>query len=263
MLTRVVTAVVAGAISLAALLAPNPIFFLAWCTVVATVCAIELKSGGTALPVPANIGIALLVGALAFLCLTAAPWNPLGTALKVTILALLFWRELALARGPIVWPACIGLSLACVASMRLLESPLPQGYLVFSAVFIAWIPLWAGDTAAYTVGKSIGKHKLAPAISPNKTWEGAVANLILCLAVAVGLSIWMEQGPLVGLAVGLTTGVLGQIGDLLQSSWKRRSGTKDSGGLLPGHGGVLDRLDSLLFSAPFSMTALLALGTWA
>ncbi|MEP0766504.1 MAG: phosphatidate cytidylyltransferase [Fimbriimonadia bacterium] len=113
------------------------------------------------------------------------------------------------------------------------------------------ITTWAGDTAAYFVGRSLGKHKLAPRVSPGKTWEGAVANLVASVAVALGLAHLAHLGVACGLTIGLAVGVLGQAGDLLESAIKRRARVKDSGTLFPGHGGILDRIDSLLLPAPF------------
>ncbi len=92
---------------------------------------------------------------------------------------------------------------------------------------------------------------MAPQISPGKTWEGAAANLIAAILAGFGLGQalgfpWLEGG-----LVGVATGVFGQLGDLAESAWKRRHGVKDSGVILPGHGGALDRFDSLLFATPF------------
>jgi phosphatidate cytidylyltransferase len=119
-------------------------------------------------------------------------------------------------------------------------------------VLFALIVIWAGDTAAYFVGRYFGRRKLAPRISPNKTWEGTVASLAAALLVAVaaglwstGTDSWWEPLPL---AAALN--VAGQLGDLAESALKRSAGVKDSSTLIPGHGGVLDRIDALLFAAP-------------
>jgi len=113
--------------------------------------------------------------------------------------------------------------------------------------------LWVGDTAAMGFGKWIGKHKLAPTVSPNKTVEGFVGGIIGALAVGVLMVFWkfdrMEWYHVFGLAAGCS--VFGQLGDLVESMWKRSVGIKDSSSIIPGHGGVLDRFDSLLFAAPF------------
>jgi phosphatidate cytidylyltransferase len=111
---------------------------------------------------------------------------------------------------------------------------------------------WVGDIAAYYVGKSIGKHKLAPRVSPGKTWEGAAASIVAALAFgavylhrfAPGVS-WIEA-----LAISALSNAAGQFGDLAESALKRGANVKDSGTLLPGHGGLLDRVDSALFTMP-------------
>jgi phosphatidate cytidylyltransferase len=123
--------------------------------------------------------------------------------------------------------------------------------------------VWTGDVAALYVGRSLGRHKLAPQISPNKTWEGSAASLagsLLIAAMLVALSRTLEDrsiftlhfaGPLarwLGLAVVLN--FFAQVGDLVESAIKRGAGVKDSGAMLPGHGGILDRIDALLLAAP-------------
>jgi phosphatidate cytidylyltransferase len=109
---------------------------------------------------------------------------------------------------------------------------------------------WAGDTVAYFVGRGIGKHLLAPRLSPKKTWEGSVGGMVGSLAVAYAFSYWIKipLGHL--LAMGAIGNVAGQMGDLLESAYKRSAGVKDSGGLLPGHGGILDRIDALILCIP-------------
>jgi phosphatidate cytidylyltransferase len=114
---------------------------------------------------------------------------------------------------------------------------------------MALVPLWVGDSLAMIVGRRLGRRKLAPGISPGKTVEGAAANLIGCLAASWALGSWMGVETWRWFAVGLTAGILGQIGDLAESALKRRFGVKDSGVVLPGHGGVLDRLDSFFLTA--------------
>jgi phosphatidate cytidylyltransferase len=117
--------------------------------------------------------------------------------------------------------------------------------LLFTLVLV-----WVGDTAAYFVGRGIGRWKMAPEISPNKTWEGAVANFVGALLVAVVFRYWIKL-PLVDLlALAAIGSVAGQIGDLFESAWKRSAGVKDSGTILPGHGGMLDRIDALILAAP-------------
>jgi phosphatidate cytidylyltransferase len=111
---------------------------------------------------------------------------------------------------------------------------------------------WIGETAAYLVGASIGRHPLAPVLSPKKTLEGAAAQVIASVAAGLGLGAWLVPGcGLAGAAgAGALLGVVGQVGDLAESAVKRSLGTKDAGELIPGHGGMLDRIDGLLFNAP-------------
>jgi phosphatidate cytidylyltransferase len=118
-------------------------------------------------------------------------------------------------------------------------------------LFLAGVT-WMGESAAYLVGSSIGRRPIAPTLSPRKTVEGAVAQLVVSVAAALALGAWLlPHCSLVGAAgAGAVLGVTGQVGDLAESAIKRSIGTKDTGGLIPGHGGVLDRIDSLLFNVP-------------
>jgi phosphatidate cytidylyltransferase len=117
-------------------------------------------------------------------------------------------------------------------------------------LLFAMVIIWVGDSAAYFVGRSFGKYKLAPHLSPNKTWEGTVASFIGSLIVAVVFARFMTVplGHLLGMAA--VGNVAGQVGDLLESAYKRSAGIKDSGSILPGHGGVLDRIDALILAIP-------------
>jgi phosphatidate cytidylyltransferase len=111
---------------------------------------------------------------------------------------------------------------------------------------------WVGDISAYYVGKSIGKHKLAPRVSPGKTWEGAIASLVTSLAFGAVYLHRFAPGVSTAeaLAISALANVAGQFGDLAESALKRGANLKDSGNLLPGHGGLLDRVDSALFTMP-------------
>ncbi len=116
-----------------------------------------------------------------------------------------------------------------------------------------FILIWMADTAAYVFGSLLGKHKLAPEISPGKTWEGFLGSCVVTVGLAVGLSyipFFQSAGLKVWhwIVVALLTEVFGLLGDLLESMFKRKAGVKDSGNIIPGHGGVLDRVDSILFA---------------
>ena len=161
-------------------------------------------------------------------------------------LCLFIWKpnNRSLAYGLLFW-----LFSGCLCALALQQQALGEGSFAPNLLLLAIMPLWVGDSLAYFIGKKWGKHKLAPNLSPNKTIEGAIANLIGCLSFATGLGLGFGLPLGVSAAIGLSTGILGQVGDLLQSRLKRRAEVKDSGSILPGHGGVLDRLDSFLFSS--------------
>ena len=110
----------------------------------------------------------------------------------------------------------------------------------------------ATDTGAFFTGKAVGLHPMAPAVSPGKTWEGAVGGFIWSAGVAAGLGALLDLGTSVWQAalVGTAVGAMAQLGDLAESRIKRASGVKDTGTILPGHGGLLDRLDSIVFTLP-------------
>ena len=126
-----------------------------------------------------------------------------------------------------------------------------------------FILIWVNDSFAYIVGKTIGKHKLFPRISPKKTIEGSLGGLIFALVAAYIISMYepiLSTREWMILAVVIV--VTGNLGDLLESKFKRIAGVKDSGAILPGHGGILDRLDSLVFAAPFAYLALILFTTY-
>jgi phosphatidate cytidylyltransferase len=117
-------------------------------------------------------------------------------------------------------------------------------------LLFALVITWVGDTFAYFAGRAIGKHPLAPRLSPKKTWEGTLASFLGSLPVAVVFGRWLSAPLPHLLAMAAAGNVAGQAGDLLESAYKRSAGVKDSGGLLPGHGGVLDRIDALILVIP-------------
>lgn len=188
-----------------------------------------------------------------------------GIALALTMLALMHWG--ALARGvrataASVWITTLGtLYLPGLFSYAVYLRGLDGRSVALSGLHPAvpygacWLTLavvacWATDIAAYAVGKRFGRHKLCPAVSPGKTVEGAIAGLVAATLVTASLGRWFGLDLGDGLILGAALGVAGQTGDLAESKLKRWAGVKDSGTILPGHGGVLDRFDSLLVNAP-------------
>ena len=160
------------------------------------------------------------------------------------VLALLgqFW-----GRG-MVWPVLglFWLGLPCLALMWLRMGD--QGML---AVLWLLLSVWSCDTGAYISGRSIGGPKLAPRISPNKTWAGLLGGILAAMVASVLLALISGSGSTVLFAIqGALLALISQCGDLAESSVKRRFEVKDSGNLIPGHGGILDRVDGVLFAAP-------------
>jgi phosphatidate cytidylyltransferase len=118
-----------------------------------------------------------------------------------------------------------------------------------------------GDSGAYFVGRKLGRHKLAPVVSPNKSWEGSAGGMFFSLlATAIFCQLRFGEIGAAWLGLAAATAALAQIGDLVQSMVKRAAGVKDSSNILPGHGGIYDRLDALIFAAPFFVAGLWALG---
>jgi len=171
----------------------------------------------------------------------------------------------------LVFAALLGLTLA-MRSDNLKESLPAAGAFLLGVTYIfgAWrfapalraisahwllfalVINWIGDTGAYFTGRFLGRHKMAPRISPAKTWEGCAGSVLSSLLFGVLYVQWALPAVPLGISVGLSLAgnIAGQIGDLLESALKRGAGLKDSGSLLPGHGGWLDRVDSSLFALP-------------
>jgi phosphatidate cytidylyltransferase len=153
-------------------------------------------------------------------------------------------------------PRRVGLAVLGALYPGLLISalvPLRQMELGFWWVFLALTVTWANDTGAYFAGRAFGKRKLYPRISPSKTWEGAIGGSLASIIGACMVQHFClhSLSPSGAALIGAGAAVLGPVGDLSESMLKRAFGAKDSGRLLPGHGGLLDRLDALLFNAPF------------
>jgi phosphatidate cytidylyltransferase len=146
-----------------------------------------------------------------------------------------------------------------ISSAGILFISLPFSYIVRlnetagpgkQLILFTLVLIWAGDMLAYFVGKSMGRVKMAPALSPKKTWEGAVANVVASALVAVAFARWLHVDVLIPIGIAVVANIAGQAGDLIESAYKRGASVKDSGALLPGHGGMLDRIDSLILAVP-------------
>ncbi|MEQ1935601.1 MAG: phosphatidate cytidylyltransferase [Fimbriimonadaceae bacterium] len=235
---RVITALVGIPIVLAACFYTQPWFFGAIALAAAVIGCLELgKLFDTRSPM---LGAMLIPSVLVF---KEIPWT-------WTLLGLWAIGVASANRGGLLTHLASLWVGAPLAGMLLLHQMNVHGDWEFkNYVLLALFPLWIGDSLAIFAGRAFGKHLMAPAISPKKTWEGAFANLAGCI---IGAAI---TGSLIGISLsvsigcGLVSGTLGQVGDLFQSSLKRKVGAKDSGSILPGHGGILDRIDSILFTA--------------
>jgi phosphatidate cytidylyltransferase len=225
-------------------------------------CLIGRKMGFNPSMPAAGLTALLLLLHFAFdLRSVADPAIPLWLVLVVGGLvihfgALFYDKDLdkALPSQAITWLAALymGLGLGFQQKLFQFEGTLPKtGSRLILALYII---VWFGDTAAYFVGSTFGRHKLAPRVSPKKSWEGAGGNLAgnLLGAWLMQVTVCPEWSLLYALGMGLVLGVAGQLGDLVESTWKRSAGVKDSnvGVSIPGHGGILDRVDSLVFAAP-------------
>jgi phosphatidate cytidylyltransferase len=182
------------------------------------------------------------------------------------------WTAMDLAA--VVFLFVLGLTVLTLFTRRPLVETLPSAGISSSALLLVAFPLsfavrlhkfsgdgprlllfalaitWAADTVAYFVGRAIGKHPLAPHISPKKTWEGSLGGLAGSLVIAYAFHFWLTIPLPHLLAMAVLGNIAGQMGDLLESACKRSAGVKDSGGLLPGHGGILDRIDALILCLP-------------
>jgi phosphatidate cytidylyltransferase len=161
---------------------------------------------------------------------------------------------------PAAWLAggFVYLAPAAVAMVRLRHIHLVGRWDMLFLVLV----IWASDIGAYLVGRMVGGPKLAPAISPGKTWSGGAGGLVAAGLVGLGVAIWAGGRLPVAhcVAIAVILGVASQIGDLLESWFKRHFGVKDSGRSIPGHGGLLDRLDGMLTAAPAAALTAVVIG---
>lgn len=141
-------------------------------------------------------------------------------------------------------------ALAAAGFLVILPAALALALLEPAEILAVLVLVWIADTAAYFVGRSLGRRKLAPSISPGKTWEGAAGGLGGALIYAVLLGAFWGPAWWAYLAIAAVLTVLSIIGDLFESAAKRQAGVKDSGTLLPGHGGIMDRIDSATATLP-------------
>lgn len=173
--------------------------------------------------------------------MAAIGWGPWSNAVLWAAVALLGLREGWRAQPES--KAKVALAVMPAAAAMGAWGWMSEPYDPWPVLAFVWM-IWANDTGAYLVGKPLGKHKLWPRISPGKSWEGFIGGMAAAALVAGAVFGWEWS------AMGALIGALSTAGDLTESAWKRRLGLKDSGQLMPGHGGALDRFDGFLFAAP-------------
>jgi phosphatidate cytidylyltransferase len=173
-----------------------------------------------------------------------------AVAIVVLALGVLELRTLVGAAAFPIAVVYLAIPLAALVQIRLLAGP--------QAVFLVMLTIMVSDTAQYYTGRAFGRRPLAPRISPKKTVEGAIGGFVVATAMFAIVGAWWapELGVGARIALGFALVALGIAGDLFESFLKRRAGVKDSSHLIPGHGGVLDRIDALLFAAPAYWVAL-------
>lgn len=250
---RVISGVVAIPIVLGIILYGHPLLFfvlIAFLVLVATheYFSMVANAGISGFPVE---GLILSFLLLAFYFFAPQDLSLLGILIPLTLFSAWFFREkdVRVALDPIAYTLFGIFYTAGLGGYFLLIGNMDQGreMVVFILLFI-----WAGDSMAYYGGRKFGETKLLEVVSPNKTIAGAVSNVVGTLIAAVLASaLFFDEIPLIHcLIVAFICGIIGQFGDLAESLIKRNCQVKDSGTLIPGHGGVLDRIDSLLFAGP-------------
>jgi len=205
--------------------------------------------GGYRPAVPLGIGLSL-----SLLLSARFPSLPLtAPIITATLIFSLIWHVIAYERGserPTTdWALTLagGLYLGWMGSLLIRLRDLPGG---LNWVLLAFLPVWIADSAAYFVGRKWGTHKCCPRLSPKKSWEGTVAGWMAAILSTTVIGVVFGLAVLPAAALGVLLAVFTPLGDLAESMFKRQVGIKDSSHLIPGHGGVLDRIDSLLFSIP-------------
>jgi phosphatidate cytidylyltransferase len=263
--TRLLAALVLVPVLLAVVVVGREVF-LAAVLLLAAVGAWELLTMAAHKPLPVRplvgAGLAMALPALLYLGWSAPALVAFLTAALVAVAVLQLLtagpREALASVSVTLFAALyVGLLFGHFVLVREMAGAFPGASYRAGAYLLA-VPLlltWANDTAAYVIGRRWGKRRLAPAISPGKSLEGALGALAVTVAVAVPL-LWLVDrwvggfGTADGLALGVLVGLAAPCGDLVESSFKRDAGVKDVSRLIPGHGGVLDRFDSLLFAVP-------------
>jgi len=249
--TRVLSAIVLIPV-VAGMLYLGGWWFAAAVLLVAGLAAHEFYSLMLKADLAANWPLGLAMIAAFILGAAQTTWKPwLDLVFTLLLLASLVWHMLQKDRPApgVDWAITIAgtIYLGWLGSHFVALRMLPDGLWWLA---LALLSTWITDSGAYFVGRRWGRRKLAPSLSPKKTWEGAVGGWIIGVALTPLVAWGMGLSPLHGVAVGVLVATVAPLGDLAESMFKRQVGAKDSSTLIPGHGGMLDRIDSLLFVVP-------------
>lgn len=259
--TRLITATILVAVALVC------VFWLpSWLAALLFAVPWALGAWEWARLVPGSSGYSYTYAALfVFLALASGSWFAADGAQQVAVAASCWWllAFVGVSRYPWRIPRLFvsaGGLMALLPSWFLLAYIHQSGAAGPALVMSVLAIVWAADVGAYFTGRRFGRIKLAPSVSPNKTWEGVVGGLACAALVAAVAGSWLGFSGLAWSAVGLATALVSIVGDLTVSMFKRRVGRKDSSNLLPGHGGVLDRIDSLTSAVPIFALSLFLSG---
>ena len=260
---RIITAVVVAPLALALVLwAPDWLF--------AAVMVLLVLAGAwewTALVGSPSVASRAMLTAVFAALLAAYAWAagvpPTGLLLTATCVIALAWWLFSLA-WLALWRAEFSPPMKLLCGVLTLLPALAAVVALRAAglwyLLVLLFLIWAADIGAYFAGRTFGRHKLAPLVSPGKTWEGVAGGALAAAAVAGGACLWLPVPPAAFILISMCVALISVVGDLSESLFKRQAGVKDSGRLFPGHGGVLDRVDSLTAAAPLFWLGLHGLG---
>jgi phosphatidate cytidylyltransferase len=266
--TRVITGCILGALLLLGLFLLPPFWAVLAFGVVFTLGAWEFAAFGALRGIPARGAYTAAVALVLLVCWrwSAQPGHLLallGVACVWWVLAFL-WLSLAPTRHRPILTLICGLAVLAPAFVALarLQISEPGFAAAHGPPMVLWLVLMvcAADIGAYFAGRAFGRRKLAPRVSPGKTWEGALGGLAMVALVAGCGAVYFGLSPAAMVAFGCCVGIFSIIGDLTESMFKRAAALKDSGTLLPGHGGLLDRIDSVTAAAPLYALGLFGCG---
>jgi phosphatidate cytidylyltransferase len=251
LLTRLITAAVGIPVIIGVIWVGGAL--LAAVTAVAVlIAALEISLARGVMKEPYSVFAALCAAAVPAVALAGGEYllAALMAGVMLVSAALCFTPDLKANLQSWLWGVAGVLYFGGLASHFVLLREAPNGR---DWLFFTVIAVWVTDTGAYFVGRAIGKHKMAPKVSPGKTWEGAVGSAIAGFAIVFALdaAFSLDMSVAERVALGLLLPPVVMLGDVAESAFKRALEIKDSSGLVPGHGGIADRLDSLLFAAPF------------